>query len=136
MRFYDQLAQRAASGPRSDWVITHGEPCGPNLLQSADGSLHLVDWDTVLLAPRERDIWELQTTTAGLDAYTAAAAAPIDDQRLRLYKTWYALAEIAVYPAVFRAQHAGDANDVTSWENFLMFLPTPERWPELDAFDN
>jgi spectinomycin phosphotransferase len=133
MGFYDQLAQRIASELRSDWVITHGEPCGPNLLQAA-GGLRLVDWDTALLAPRERDLWELQSTSTGVEAYAAAARTPVDRQRMRLYEAWYALAEIGVYLAVFRAAHIGDANDATSWDNFLMFLPTTERWPELRAF--
>jgi hypothetical protein len=51
---------------------------------------------------------------------------------MRLYEAWYALAEIAVYLAVFREPHTGDGNDATSWENLLLFLPTPERWPELE----
>jgi hypothetical protein len=53
---------------------------------------------------------------------------------MRLYEAWCALAEIGVYLTVFRAAHVRDANDATSWENFLMFLPTTERWPELRAF--
>lgn len=114
MRFYDQLARRIASESGTDWVITHGEPCGPNLLQSPSGGLHLVDWGTVLVATRERDLWELRSTAAGLEAYAAAARTPIDSQRMRLYGAWYALAEMAVYLAVFRAPHSGDANDATS----------------------
>ncbi len=39
-----------------DLVLTHGDwPF--NLVRSADGSLHLVDWDELVLAPRERDTW-------------------------------------------------------------------------------
>ncbi len=39
-----------------EFVLTHGDwPF--NLLQSSDGSLHLVDWDELMLAPRERDTW-------------------------------------------------------------------------------
>jgi spectinomycin phosphotransferase len=36
-------------------VLTHGEPHPANLL-SAGGSLLLIDWDTVGLAPPERDL--------------------------------------------------------------------------------
>ncbi len=37
-------------------VITHGEPHAANVMGSP-GGLVLVDWDTVLLAPPERDLW-------------------------------------------------------------------------------
>lgn len=37
-------------------VLTHGDwPF--NLLQTADGTLYLIDWDELLLAPAERDTW-------------------------------------------------------------------------------
>jgi spectinomycin phosphotransferase len=130
MALYEHLARQAASS-RADWVVTHGEPSGPNLLRGTDGRLHLVDWDTLLLAPRERDLWELGSTPAGLRAYVLTTGTPLDEQRMRLYEAWYALAEIAVYLAVFRSPHVGDANDSTSWRNLLAFLPTAERWPEL-----
>jgi spectinomycin phosphotransferase len=130
MALYEHLARQAASS-RADWVLTHGEPSGPNLLRGTDGRLHLVDWDTVLLAPRERDLWQLRSTPAGLRAYESTTGTLLDEQRMRLYEAWYALAEIAVYLAVFRSPHVGDANDSTSWRNFLAFLPTAGRWPEL-----
>ncbi|MDP8923651.1 MAG: aminoglycoside phosphotransferase family protein [Chloroflexota bacterium] len=44
---------RAAS---FELVLTHGDwPF--NLLQGADGTLYLIDWDELLLAPPERDTW-------------------------------------------------------------------------------
>ena len=44
---------------RSDgWVVTHGEPHRANLIVDTEGgSPYLVDWDTALVAPRERDLW-------------------------------------------------------------------------------
>lgn len=38
------------------WVLTHGDAPG-NVLQAADGRLFIVDWDDLLLAPPERDLW-------------------------------------------------------------------------------
>ena len=37
-------------------VVTHGEPHSGNIVRTAGGFV-LVDWDTVGLAPRERDLW-------------------------------------------------------------------------------
>ena len=67
----DRLAAEVARRG-STWVITHGEPhsatlCGPG----ADHAL--VDWDTVALAPRERDLWMLAADNSDdLAAYTNA----------------------------------------------------------------
>ena len=38
-------------------VVTHGEPHPGNVLRMQAGGLRLVDWDTVRLAPPERDLW-------------------------------------------------------------------------------
>lgn len=47
---------RACRAARFELVLTHGDwPF--NLLQSADGTLYLIDWDELLLAPAERDTW-------------------------------------------------------------------------------
>jgi spectinomycin phosphotransferase len=37
-------------------VLTHGDPSG-NILMTGEGELYLIDWDDLLLAPRERDTW-------------------------------------------------------------------------------
>src|SRR5438552_3569247 len=51
---FGQLAE-ATAGARSKTVITHGEPHPANLM-SVGGRLALIDWDTVGLAPPERDV--------------------------------------------------------------------------------
>ena len=50
---YAGLAGRAAQR-RDRMVITHGEPHAGNVM-TTPGGLALVDWDTVLLAPPERE---------------------------------------------------------------------------------
>jgi spectinomycin phosphotransferase len=37
-------------------VLTHGDG-GGNILMDARGKIYLIDWDDLLLAPRERDTW-------------------------------------------------------------------------------
>jgi len=130
--FYDAEAAWARGSSR-DWVLTHGEPFGPNLLQCVDGRLQLVDWDSLLIAPRERDLWELPPDGPAWAAYRELVQAPIDERRLRLYRAWYDLAETAVYIALFRSPHLADQNAATSWDNFLVFLPTRARWPGVVA---
>jgi spectinomycin phosphotransferase len=51
-----QEIARACRAASFEMVVTHGDwPF--NLLEGADATLHLVDWDELLLAPAERDTW-------------------------------------------------------------------------------
>jgi spectinomycin phosphotransferase len=54
-RHYDRLAETVASFP-DPWVVTHGEPHSANFITAHDGGMYLIDWDTVRLGPRERDL--------------------------------------------------------------------------------
>jgi spectinomycin phosphotransferase len=65
---YD-MAKRAAP-----LVLSHGEPHPGNVL-ACDGRLLLLDWDTVGLAPPERDLWWLSSSDAvGATAPDSAAS--------------------------------------------------------------
>ena len=70
---YGDLALRVAARP-DRMVITHGEPHSANVLRTP-GGLVLVDWDTVLLAPPERDLWALAEEDPSLPAAYAARPA-------------------------------------------------------------
>src|SRR5262249_58929057 len=72
-------ADAEARGVRS--VVTHGEPHSGNIVQTSDGPV-LVDWDTVALAPPERDLWML--TGEGMEEHygLGANAAALDYFRL------------------------------------------------------
>ena len=66
---YDQLAGRVRDAP-GPWVVTHGEPHGSNVILGAAGDRWLVDWDTTLIGPRERDLWMvLDDDRTGWDEY-------------------------------------------------------------------
>ena len=92
LREYDGLAARAHADANG-WVVTHGEPHGGNVLRAPDGRLLLVDWDTVCVAPRERDLWLV------LDEGETAGG---DPDALRLYRIRWELADIAEFVALFR----------------------------------
>ena len=51
----DQLAQALQERPRPA-VLCHADIHAGNLLVSDSGDLYLVDWDTLILAPKERDL--------------------------------------------------------------------------------
>jgi spectinomycin phosphotransferase/16S rRNA (guanine(1405)-N(7))-methyltransferase len=111
-------------------VITHGEPYGPNLVEVDDGRTMLVDWDLVLLAPRERDLWEVPSNGPALRTYVEMTRVSPGVARLRLYRAWYHLAETAIYIHQFRQPHTGDLNDAEAWVNFVYHVPSYTNCPE------
>jgi len=129
---YDRLARRVASQPER-MVITHGEPHSGNVMVTASGLL-LVDWDTTLLAPPERDLWDLVSDDpALLDYYAAATGTRLDDTALSLYRLWYDLFEIGGYLRLFHSPHQDTADTAESWKNLEHFLRPAQRWPSLVA---
>ncbi len=127
---YDGLAARVA-GTGDRMVITHGEPHSANVLQTPGGFV-MVDWESVLLAPPERDLWALAATDASiLAAYTAATGVAVDSDALALYRMWYDLAEIAGYISLFRDSHGETADTAEAWQNLRHFLRPASRWPQL-----
>jgi Phosphotransferase enzyme family len=127
---YAGLARRVAQRP-DRMVITHGEPHAGNVM-TTPGGLVLVDWDTVLLAPPERDLWDIAGDDQSLlDRYTGATGVQIDPEALALYRLWCDLAEISEYLTLFRAPHGDTADTAEAWENLRHFLRPAERWPAL-----
>lgn len=132
VKAYRGLARRVSSRPER-MVITHGEPHASNVLVTGDG-LVLVDWDTTLLAPPERDLWTLAGCDESLlNRYAVATGIEIDEEALTLYRLWYDLAEISCYLILFRSAHEETADTRQSWENLQHFLRPAERWPQLVA---
>ena len=108
---YEVLARRVAARPER-MVITHGEPHSANVLRMPAGYV-LVDWDTVLLAPPERDLWALAESDPAIPAaYSAATGTAVDPDAMMLYRLWYDLAEIAGYICTFRAPHDHEDSDL------------------------
>ena len=96
---YHALAEVAQRKP---WVVTHGEPHERNQVVVL-GTTLLVDWESVRLAPAERD-W--RTLVDGGLPPTGLDAAMLD-----LFDLEWRLDEISQYAAWFAAPHAGTASD-------------------------
>jgi spectinomycin phosphotransferase len=118
----DDVAEVRESSDR--WVITHGEPHRANVIRDPQGGVHLVDWDTTLIAPRERDLrMVLDDDLTGWDEYLAAAGpATLNRQAMELYRRWWDLAEIAIYVDLLRRRHDRTEDTVASWENLSEIL--------------
>jgi spectinomycin phosphotransferase len=121
---YDELADRTRHAP-DPWVVTHGEPHRANVIVDARGEVHLVDWDTVRLAPRERDLrMVLDDDRTGWGEYVAEAGpAVLRPEVLDLYEEWWVLAEVAIYVSQFRAAHDETQDTLVAWESLNEYLP-------------
>jgi len=100
---------------RAAWVLTHGEPHRGNTVLTATGVV-LVDWDTCLLAPRERDLWML----AGEDpdiagAYERRTGVALDPRLLEAYRLRWDLADVESCVRVLGAPHGDDEDARTAW---------------------
>jgi spectinomycin phosphotransferase len=123
LREYDVSAERVRERSGS-WVVTHGEPHRGNLLVGADGRLHLVDWDTTRVAPRERDLWlVLDDDLTGWDEYTAIVGdVELDREGLALAEERWALSDIALFVDVLRRPHADDDQTGKTFRSLRSYL--------------
>jgi spectinomycin phosphotransferase len=104
---YHELAEHAHGRA---WVTTHGEPHSDNQLLTARGR-YLVDWESLKLAPPERDLRVL------LDAGEERVAA--DPEMIRLFDLEWRLDEIDQYAAWFAAGHPGSNDDRIAFGDLL-----------------
>jgi len=117
----DRLAAHVAAngGVR---VVTHGEPHGGNIMR-VGRELLLIDWDTVALAPPERDLWMLDDGTAGaLAAYTDATGRTADTMTLSYYRLAWRLADLAGFTRRLRSAHQRDGNTEHAWASLQIVL--------------
>jgi hypothetical protein len=128
LEHHRRLASFALEAP-ARFVLTHGEPHPANTIITTEG-LVLIDWDTALLAPPERDLWTVAGDDASvLEAYTAATGRPVIDEVLTCYRLSWDINEIALYVALLRNQHTDTADTAESWRNHQHFLRPEARWP-------
>lgn len=94
---FDRLTARIGTLPR---VVTHGEPHPGNFIRTP-GGLRLIDWDTVRLAPAERDMWLVD--------------GPGDPDGLAYYRLRWRLTDIASFAGELRRPHRATADTTAAW---------------------
>ena len=110
---HDRLVSGSAAQP-DRFVVTHREPHPCNLMHTP-GGLVLIDWETALLAPPERDVWLLDARSGEgtADDYTARCGRPLDPGLLSRYRLAWALADVALFVDLLRT--TSDETDDTAW---------------------
>ena len=105
----DYLRLTASTDPAT-WVATHGEPHTRNQLVTDHGTL-LVDWESLRLAPRERDLRWLPDQG--------------DPALVGMFDLEWRLDEISQYAEWFEAPHAGTGSDRVALAGLLHELARP-----------
>lgn len=103
----DYLRLAATTDP-STWVPTHGEPDTGNHLMTHTGT-YLVDWESLKLAPRERDLRVFVEHGWG-------SLVDADPRLLEMFDLEWRLDEISQYSTWFESRHTGSENDVVALE--------------------
>ncbi len=57
----------------------------------------LVDWDTVALAPPERDLWMVVESAEDAAIYADATGRQVDDEALQFFRLTWDLKDLAEY---------------------------------------
>ena len=112
---YLDLARRTDP---ATWVATHGEPHTRNQVRTGDGRSLLVDWESLKLAPAERDLRYLVEQGHG----SLCRAEP---SLVEMFDLEWRLDEVAQYAAWFRAPHTGTESDRVALGGLLHELDRP-----------
>jgi spectinomycin phosphotransferase len=127
---FDRLVDATAPA-RQHPVISHGEPHQANLM-SVDGRLMLIDWDTVAMAPPERDVSLIATARSeGTDRYEQATGRALDRAVIALYRLRWYLDDLASTISLFRSRHCDSADTRMWWDGLAPRLEQLPRWLDL-----
>jgi spectinomycin phosphotransferase len=129
---FDRLARDVVDG-RAAWVVTHGEPHAANVMRT-DAGLALIDWDTVALAPRERDLWMLAGETPdAMTGYAEATGHRPDAVAIDFFRLMWDLADLASFTEVLRSPHDDNDDTAKAYAGLLWCVAVRDRWPSLLA---
>ena len=118
---YDDLVSEARRHP-GRMVLTHGEPHPGNTMLTPGGWV-LIDWDTVLLAPPERDLCNLDAGDGAIiGGYEDATGTTLLPPLLELYRIRWDVADIAADVSRLLRPHSGSLDDEKSWAGLCSII--------------
>ncbi|GID30245.1 hypothetical protein [Paractinoplanes brasiliensis] len=104
----------------------YGVSGAPRRLEASGGTrawdepdrLWLIDWDTVMVAPAERDLWMLTGSMIGatgddpalLKRYEQQTGRAVFPELIAFYRLWWVLADVAIYVDELRGPHGENAD--------------------------
>lgn len=111
-----------------EWVVTHGEPHAGNVMRTGEGHA-LVDWDTVALAPPERDLWMLVDDTGDEAAvYADATGHHIDGEAVDYFHLTWDLKDLAERLKVLRSLHRRTEDTAWAYDGLTKLVAIRDQW--------
>jgi spectinomycin phosphotransferase len=134
LSLFDRLS-REVTLRSTDWVVTHGEPHAVNIIRT-EVSHWLVDWDTVAMAPAERDLWML-VGDPGDDAtaYSDSTGHQPDPLAMDFFRLMWDLKDLVEYLDVLRSPHHENDDTLMAYEGLTKCVAIRDRWAALLAGD-
>lgn len=117
----EEFVELAARTDPDTFVVTHGEPGTQNQLVTG-GRVVLIDTETLMLAPAERDVARVWPVDHGwLDRYGGRP----DPDLLRLFDHEWVLDEVAEFTGWLSGPHTGSPDDLVALEGLRDELERP-----------
>jgi spectinomycin phosphotransferase len=92
----------------------------------------LVDWDTVGLAPPERDLWlVLSDDQEEATIYTDATGHEVDQAALDFFRLTWDLKDLATYLDVLRAPHRDNQDTAQALQGVKNCVASRDQWAAL-----
>ena len=130
LAFADRLSADVARR-NSKWVVTHGEPHAANVMRVGESHV-LVDWDTVGLAPPERDLWMVVGDTADeLTHYADATGHQLDQAAVDFFRLTWDLKDLAAFINLLRSPHRESEDTVKAYEGLTKCVTIRDQWAAL-----
>jgi spectinomycin phosphotransferase len=116
------------TGAGAQLVLTHGEPHPGNLIRCGDDRL-LIDWDSVGLAPPERDLWWVLSDSGAEAAwYAEITGRAVDPAAIALYRLRWDLDDAGLLLAEFRGPHVQDRDTEVGWASLGRAVENLANW--------
>jgi spectinomycin phosphotransferase len=126
----DQLSVEVARRS-TNWVVTHGEPHGGNVMRAGESHV-LVDWDTVALAPPERDLWMLVGEDGDeTSIYADATGHELDEETVNFFRLRWDLDDIVAFTDELRSPHQHSKDTEKAYDALAFYLGSRDRWAAL-----
>ena len=115
----------------TNWVVTHGEPHGGNVMRTGESHV-LVDWDTVALAPPERDLWMLVGNGGDeTSSYADATGHEPDEVAVNFFRLRWDLDDMVAFTDELRSPHQENQDTEKAYDALTFYLETRDRWAAL-----
>jgi spectinomycin phosphotransferase len=127
LRRTERLAQQLQAQP-AEFVVCHADLHAGNVLIEANGGLYIVDWDTLIRAPKERDLmyagggqFANRRTPEAEEAlfYQGYGPTPVDQAALAFYRYERIVEDLAIYCEQLLMRDAGGEDRAQSLQYFL-----------------